>query len=126
MIHTPGISSNVHVPMYGDKSSVRAFNSCTICVGISCKIHDRTPDCHSVSSDGCDHTSQTSQLDHGVCQAVTGGMRLGGGFAGYSGFLHGSLMCLAYVLTCNPWVFVQPSTGRRSGRLVQEFNVCTV
>ena len=25
----------------------------------------------------------------------------------------GSLMCLAYLLTCYPWVFVQPGTGSR-------------
>ena len=71
--------------------TVSTFNSCTKCVCNPGVIHDRTPGCHPVS-----WAWMTSQLNVSLIRK-----------------LRGSLMCLAYCLTCHPWVFVQPDTGKR-------------
>ena len=70
-------------------STVSTFYSCTICVGSPCIVHDRTS-CHHISW-ACVPSKLNVTL---ICK------------------LCGSLMCLAYFLTCSPWVFVQPGTGR--------------
>ena len=67
-------------------STVPTFNSCTKCLGIPGIIHDRTL--------GVD-AWMTSQLNEAfVCKP------------------HGPLMYWLILLTCYPWVFVQPGTGR--------------
>ena len=73
--------------------TVPTLNSCTKCVGSPGIIHDRTTDCQP-SFMGMD-ARMTSQLN------VTLILKLRGPF-----------ICLAYYLTCYPWMFVLPGTGR--------------
>ena len=86
------------------------FNSCTKCVGRPGIINDRMPDCHPVSwawmrPQVLGLTTERSFL---ICK------------------LRGSLMCLSY---CFDTLSIGVCTTRHwqtSGRLVQEFDVCTV
>ena len=74
--------------------TVPTFNSCTRWVGSLGIIHDSTPDCHPVS---LAWMLELPQLNVAlICK------------------LRGSLMCLAYFLTCYPSLILQPGTDRRS------------
>ena len=65
------------------------YNSCTRCVGSFSTIHDRSPDCHPVSS-----AWMTSQLNVALIRKP--------------------LIGLAYFFgACHPSMFVQPGNGRR-------------
>ena len=69
-------------------------NSYTKFVGSPEILHDHAPDCHP-SFMGMD-AWMTPQLNIALIRK-----------------LRGTLMCLAYFLTCYPWVFVQPGIDRR-------------
>ena len=73
------------------RPTVQALNSCTKYSGSLGIKHDRIPHCHPGSWAG-----MTSQLNVALIRK-----------------LRGSLMRLDYFLTCYPWVFVRPDTGRR-------------
>ena len=73
--------------------TVPTFNFCNKWVGCLGNIHDHTPDCHPGSC-----TWMTSKLNVALIRKL---------------LVLGSLMCLAYFLTCDLWLFVQPGTDRR-------------
>ena len=93
----------IHTCTYIHVHRVPTFNSCTKCVGSLDIKHDRTPDCHTVSSHGCmdDLTSERSFNSQatGVIDVLGLSFDMG-------------------VCATRHW--------QTPGRLVQELNVCTV
>ena len=66
------------------------FNSFTECVGI---MHDLTPDCHPFPGHGCvDDLITVRSFDLQATWVID---------------------VLGFFLTCYPWLFAQPGTGRR-------------